>query len=307
MRIIFHLGTYKTGTTSFQDALFNNRDLLLEHGILHPNTGLANEKNLGHRHTLLIRNFALGKDDACPNALLDELNASNARTAIISSEAWSNPGSLSHLTRLVTVLEENGYNDCAGFLSLRNLAEYQVSHYREFTVNRSNGQNYQNYIQGRAGMFDYLFLVRSFRSIFGSRFFALPFDASSDMTADLFKAMGFESLCKQMKQVDRANVRSATPLEVEAMRCANLKKRPQTDGLSALSSIIAVNSDIATENWTERFIGDTPAFTSTYRRNLQNAANWSESDIEALLHQDEPQGRNVREVRKLIIDELQNG
>jgi len=306
MRIIFHLGTYKTGTSSFQNTLFENKDLLLKHGILHPVTGLTNEKKLGYRHTSLITGFMTGKKRACPDALLKEIKDSNAETVIFSSEAWSNPGNLSHLTRFVTELEDNGYNDCSGFLTLRNLAKYQVSHYREFTVNRGNSQTYPEYIQKRTGMFDYLLLIRSFRSIFGSRFSALPFDISTEITRDLFEAMGFGRICNQMKRVERANVKSIGPLEVEAIRCANLLKKSRNEGLSALTSAISDYDNMRIGDWTERFVGDTPSFTSAYRRNLRNAANWSEDNIASVLNHDEPQGRNVQEISDAIIHELQN-
>ncbi|MEP0699714.1 MAG: hypothetical protein ABJC67_00130, partial [Lentilitoribacter sp.] len=279
MRLIFHLGTYKTGTSSFQDMLFNNRKILKKNNIIHPQTGITNEKKLGHRHTPLIMNFLSGKNDACPNALLDELNASKAKTAIISSEAWSHPLHLSHLTRLVAVLNEHGYRDCSGFLVLRNLTRYQVSHYREYTVNRNNSQTYREYLRKRSGTFDYLLLARSFRSIFGSRFYTLPFDTSNDITSDLLVAMGLGRVYNKMVQTPRSNVKSIGTLEVEAMRCANLMKRPKAEGLLALSSIISEDPTLETDLFTERFIGDTTNFTAAYRRNLRNIADWSERDI----------------------------
>ena len=98
MQIIFHLGAYKTGTSSFQNAIYENREALLARGILYPNTGLKKGKKLGHRHTQLFEGFMAGTSDLCPQALIAELKTSDARVAILSSEAWAAPRNLPLLT-----------------------------------------------------------------------------------------------------------------------------------------------------------------------------------------------------------------
>ncbi|MBU2994069.1 hypothetical protein Q4555_15470 [Octadecabacter sp. 1_MG-2023] len=307
MRIILHLGTYKTGTSTFQNFLFENRDFLLDQGILHPRTGITNTQNLGHRHAPLVLNYLSGKSDACPAALLHELETSTAHTAIISSEAWSNPLHFSHLTRFVTSLEENGYTDITGVLALRNIVNYQVSHYREFIVNQKNSHNYWRYVTRDIGTFNYLFLARTYRSIFGDNFLALPFDGSADITIDLFQKMGFGHLYNEMKRAERANVKSVGPLEVEAMRCANLLSVHKKSALSALSSVLSQDSNVKKQVWTERFIGDTPEFSTVYRKNLSNELDWSDAAIDILLGQVDPYGRNVQEVSDAIISNLSSG
>lgn len=304
MRILFHLGTYKTGSSSFQNMLFENRELLLENDILYPRSGLTADSKLGRRHTPLIYNYIRGKEDACPDDLLKELSTSSAKTAILSSEAWSRPEHLSHLTRLVSILNEAGYHDCGGFLVLRNLENYQVSNYREFTVNQSNTLPFRKYIQRHHGMFDYLLLSRSFRAIFGSQFVALPFDAHADTTMALCKAMGIGDFYRQSALSKRSNVKSVNALEVEAMRCANRFKKPKEEGLSILSNVISENSRIRDETWTERYSGDVPTFTSAYRNSLQNILNWNDNDIEAIFQRSAPQGHNVRTLSKTLIDKL---
>ena len=304
MRIIFHLGSYKTGSSSFQNMLFENRNMLLQKGILYPKSGLTADSKLGRRHTHLIYNYTRGKDWACPDDLLNELSTSSAETAILSSEAWSRPEHLSHLTRLVSSLQEAGHHDCSGFLVLRRLEDYQVSHYREFTINQSNTLPYKKYIQRHHGTFDYLLLSRSFRSIFGSRFIALPFDAYTDITLALCKSMGIGPLYNQMARLKRSNVNSLGALEVEAIRCAKKLKKTKEDGLSILSDIISENSNVRGETWTERHSDDVPGFTSTYRKNLQEALNWSEYEIDNLFQQSDPKGHNVRKLRKILLDRL---
>jgi hypothetical protein len=306
MRIIFHLGTYKTGSSSFQNMLFKNRGFLLQNGILYPTTGMAKNSKLGHRHTPLIHGYTSGKHDVCPEGFLKELDESNAETVILSSEAWARPAYLSHLTRFVCILQENGHHDCSGCLVLRNLERYQVSNYREFTVNQYNAASYQRYIQTGHGMFDYLLLARTFRSIFGSRFVALPFEGSQDITESLLSAIGMGDLYSRMKRVERGNVKSVSALEVEAMRCANFLKKPKNEGVSALQSIISEDSKLGDDVWTERYSGDVPIFTSAYRRSLRNTLDWSESETEAIFNQSAPEGRNVEELTSRLIDRLKS-
>lgn len=306
MRIIFHLGTYKTGSSSFQNMLFENREVLLENGILYPSSGLTADSKLGRRHTPLIHNYITGKGAPCPDDLLKELSTSSAKTAIFSSEAWSRPEHLSHLTRLVSILNEAGHHDCSGFLVFRNLENYQVSNYREFTINQSNTLPFRKYIQRHHGMFDYLLLSRSFRAIFGSQFVALPFDAHADITMTLCTAMGIGDLYRQMTLSKRSNVKSVNALEVEAMRCANRLKKPKEAGLSILSDVISKNSKIRDETWTERYSGDVPVFTPAYHKSLQNIINWSNHEIATIFQQSTPKGRNVRILSKTIIDKLKS-
>jgi hypothetical protein len=48
MEIIIHIGMPKTGTTSIQNALYSNRNLLLKEGVLIPETGRFNQQDEAH-------------------------------------------------------------------------------------------------------------------------------------------------------------------------------------------------------------------------------------------------------------------
>lgn len=306
MRIIFHLGTYKTGSSSFQNTIFKNREFLLKNGVLYPAAGMTKDNKLGHRHAPLIYRYLSGTEDILPKSFLQELDESDAEAVIVSSEAWSRPKHLSHLTQLVSILQENGYDDCSGFLTLRNLEHYQVSHYREFTVNQKNVRPYQRYIRFFHGSFDYLFIARTFRSIFGSKFTTIPFEDSQDIIESLLSVMGMGDLYSQMEQVDRSNIKSESALEVEAVRCANFLKKPKRKGIRALHSILSEDGKLRDSVWTERYSGDTANFTSAYRKSLQRTLDWSKFDVENLFSQSPPEGRDVQELTSRLIDRLRN-
>jgi len=306
MKIIFHLGTYKTASSSFQNFVFKNRQLLHKNSVLYPNSGMAKDNKLGHRHTPLIYNFMQGKDDPCPATLLEELRASDAEVAILSSEAWSNPLNLSHLIRLTTWLQEHGFQELSAALVLRNLGDYQVSHYREFTTHRKNSQSFQLYVEKRPNYFDYLFLIRVFRSIFGARLSVLSFERSTDILQSLVEAMGFGELYEQMEPTKRSNVKSISALEIEAIRCANILKEPPETGLSVLSTLLAERPELKKEDWTEAFEGCVPKFPSVYKRNLFDVLDWSESEVEKLFQTKPVEGRNVQDITDIIMEQLQS-
>ena len=90
-RLVLHIGTHKTGTSSLQNAFWRRRDLLASHGIIYPDFGTAHSHHglLGAMHPDLARLYPLPKP---PEALMAELAARHAAsdaTVILSSEEFS--------------------------------------------------------------------------------------------------------------------------------------------------------------------------------------------------------------------------
>lgn len=99
-KLILHVGTEKTGSTSIQDVLFNSRDILLKEGILYPSTigypchinltacALDDMPNHPIRRLLNITNqehFTSFKKNTI-EALSNEINTHNPEYLIISDE-----------------------------------------------------------------------------------------------------------------------------------------------------------------------------------------------------------------------------
>ncbi|MCC5615458.1 hypothetical protein LC605_10330 [Nostoc sp. CHAB 5836] len=97
--IYLHIGMPKTGTTSLQKVLFNNRDKLLENGYLYPLSGIRhNAKEIEDRycHNLLALFFLdfKEKDDLLSQfstweGLKTEIDSINPKNVIISAEAFT--------------------------------------------------------------------------------------------------------------------------------------------------------------------------------------------------------------------------
>lgn len=306
MKVILHLGTYKTGTSSFQNIMFDNREVLQESGILYPLTGLIRGKKLGRRHSQLFASYLAGATTVCPPQLLEEMRESDAQVAILSSEAWSSPGSLPLMTQLVTELRDHGFSDFSAIITLRNLEDYQLSHYREFTVNQRNARAYPDYIRQRHGAFNYLFLIRAYRAIFGDALQVLPYNGAGDMVRNLLSAMQLKDIYDQLPVASRSNIKSVTPLEVEAMRCANFLKTDKQVGLDALQKLLNRDATLLENDWGEAFPGHISDFGESYMGDFQKTSNWSDPAVKALFAHHQQGGRSVSELTKEIIGQMKS-
>jgi hypothetical protein len=89
-RVVLHIGTHKTGSTTIQDTLFHNRDLLRRRGIVYPRIGpFAPHHHLTTAWIDLPERYR-GRRPARENwATIVKAWAGDARTVIVSSEEFS--------------------------------------------------------------------------------------------------------------------------------------------------------------------------------------------------------------------------
>jgi hypothetical protein len=83
-RVVLHIGTPKTGTTSVQWSFKQSREMLASLGILYPSAGLSADPHEFAHHPLV--RAARKKIIAPWNALLAEIAASPCDTVVVSSE-----------------------------------------------------------------------------------------------------------------------------------------------------------------------------------------------------------------------------
>jgi hypothetical protein len=89
MEIIFHIGTHKTGTTSIQNYLFDNKLELEMDGVLYPSSGCTNTKA---HHNLVYQSVGSWKYKESFGGwgeLKDEILNHGAKKVIISAENFS--------------------------------------------------------------------------------------------------------------------------------------------------------------------------------------------------------------------------
>lgn len=87
-KLILHAGTHKTGTTTIQSILFQNREWLHKHGLLYPTYVSASAKPLITHHNL-SRDISRG-DGASAHRFMETIKRSTTpeNTIILSSERF---------------------------------------------------------------------------------------------------------------------------------------------------------------------------------------------------------------------------
>jgi hypothetical protein len=95
MDLQIHVGLHKTGTTTVQDALFRNRELLARSGILYPSTGLHGPQHALIPGCLIAIHPSLDQEPRSTDlshyldALQAEVRQAKPRLTVISSEVFT--------------------------------------------------------------------------------------------------------------------------------------------------------------------------------------------------------------------------
>lgn len=301
MQAILHLGTYKTGSSSLQNLLFDNREHLISHGILYPLTGLVMERHIGFRHTRLIFDHINGKNQACPPALRQEISQSGCRKTILSSEAWANPSHLNHLSMFVESLKDMGLSDIQCIAFLRNIVQYKISLYREFTINQKNVLSYRDFSQRAKGIYNLLFISQAFKAINGDHVTLMAFDSVGDVRDAFFGAIGEAQIQAGLAETELANVKKTDALDVEVIRCANQLKIPPDLALRVAKTIRDKNPGGV---WTEYTELPEDHFGGSYMKSFGLVSGWSPEQVDRLFAIDTPPGDSVYNLTPQIMSEL---
>lgn len=304
---ILHLGTYKTGSSSVQNLLYLNRKQLAEKDVLYPEAGIVKDEDVGYRHRQLIIPVMKGGASSYVVApLRKELKKSSAANVIMSNESWSSPLHLPMLGGFVAELADMGFDKVSGVMFLRRLIDYKISHYREFTFRRGNQLPFNTYLRRPPGMFDYLFLARNLRSIFGQQLQVLNYALVRDSVTSFFEAIEMSHHLAWLKPAGKANTKSVKALGIEVLRHANKAKLSDQDRFDFLTDFENRHADLFRQSWTERTEPDMPVYGPAYHKELASALHWPEDQVGILLGDRPIEGRHVGEAEDLIIQALED-
>jgi len=138
-RLVLHIGTHKTATTTIQDTFYANRDLLAQHGVVYPALG----KHSGH-HGLLTDWIALPLVYDLPDGGIGTLRALAAQyvdsdvTLLLSSEEFSRGGGVggrADMAELASIFE--GFESVRVICFLREQWQFLQSVYLEISRSRT--------------------------------------------------------------------------------------------------------------------------------------------------------------------------
>lgn len=134
-KVVLHIGTHKTATTTVQDMFWTNSDLLAQHGLVYPRLNRAS----GH-HGLVLNWPARPKVYELPEGSLETLAAlakqyaGTDQTLFLSSEEFSRDRSAAELGQIREAL--SGFDEIEVICVLRTQWQFLQSVYLEVSKNR---------------------------------------------------------------------------------------------------------------------------------------------------------------------------
>lgn len=152
--VVLHVGLHRTGTTALQRFLWANREQLRAHGVVYPQAGLApGNENRGHRQFVeeLQQGGAAGP---ATSAMLAEMEASGAATAVVSAEELSRMrGGVAVLT---TWFRRAGFEDLRAVMYVRHPVAFLESAWKQQVKTGAYGQPLSRFVSERLDRADYL-------------------------------------------------------------------------------------------------------------------------------------------------------
>jgi len=244
-KLILHIGTEKTGTTSIQDFLSDNKDELVEQGVFIPKTpcGLSpNHRKLAtacldglHRDDSFkefnIKDFSRWKENTLVE-IRNELVSSNLKVHVLSSEHFSSRlVGVASINRLYTFLKEI-YSEIKVVIYFRRQDEYAVSLYSTYLKSGGDSKS----ILPKMPLyerFDYYNMCKKWERVFGIgslevRVFDRKILRGGNVISDFCQIAGINEL--YTKEVARETNPSLSPLAQEVLRTYNLLANTKGEG-----------------------------------------------------------------------------
>ena len=206
-RVLMHVGTHKTGSTSIQWGLTHARDMLAAAGICYPKIGCPERWRFGQhdlawsqirRATHLPgnitdgRTFDQGARVALWQSLREEIDASSAHTIVISSEEFD----VLDAEEIAAVGEALGDHDVTPIVFLRNIADLIESSYRTSILNGGYIRSVEEFAANQRTRIDYAAMLRDWLNISrGGRLIVMAYDdprVRKDVVAAFVERLGLE-------------------------------------------------------------------------------------------------------------------
>ncbi len=161
--IYLHIGTHKTGTTSIQRFLSQNRDNLLKEGSLFPYSGRS--KPLSGHHVLAWSILGINgvTDEQCWKKLFGEIQEVKPEKVILSAEGFG----ASNLEQIQRIKKYFSNQDVRVIVYFRNQFSYLLSDYKETIKAGKYSLSFKEYINKRVERCNYPKLIQLWIDIFG--------------------------------------------------------------------------------------------------------------------------------------------
>jgi len=231
-RVVLHIGTHKTGSTSIQSFLARNYEHLIARGVLFPLGGRYDNSN----HAPLaweLRAFAELGNAKLPEmadwqGIIAELNKSLAHTVIISSEEFCLlPDNAIHL--LAQLVREQRMN-LEIVVFLRNQLSVLLSYYIELLKQGETDIDFSSFISKSYFMmgnafnliqFDYKLLLKKWEAQEGVKITAFEYLPEGNSVVGLMSLLVLKSECFDVESIQVKLNRAPNALSFTALLYAN--------------------------------------------------------------------------------------
>jgi hypothetical protein len=229
--IYLHIGTHKTGTTSLQQSLIKNRNILKSSGYLYPKNGI-HKKTPGHHllawsishgdyHQIETTGKIIDLRKAWP-CVLSEMAEASVDNYILSTESFC-------------LLSEDQIRELRGFIHnynvkvyicLRRQDLYLKSLYSE-RIKKGESKTFKHFIEDYRERCDYDKIIQRWGNVFGKDNISVQlYRKSSDQHALLFGFLNFihtpESIFQHLKLLKRPMNTSLSHKLIRILRVFNV-------------------------------------------------------------------------------------
>jgi len=201
-KIYLHIGLHKTGSTSLQSFLCQNKDSLLRNGYLHPHQGLSAAKRCHHNLAWqATSDHRFDQSLGSFQSLRNEIELSSADKVIISSEDFSR----AQLNEIKYIRSElNSYNiKIVVYIKRQDLRVQSV--YSQLVKNGFYFKSIDDFIDSAKSKFDYYSLLQPWQNIFGiENIIVRPLEKAQikDIFCDFISVIGMDN-CKDFLPIER--------------------------------------------------------------------------------------------------------
>ena len=252
-KIVFHIGTHKTGTTAIQNRLFSNRKTLLNNGILYPDAGVRR----GHSGHHEFAWAAAGQSHRLKGKSIDEvfhevqssIDSAGDKTVVFSSEEFGNL----NVNQIIDMKSRLSIQSAKIVFYLRNQVDYLISQYKQHI------QQYETRYTGT--LFDYVVefnilnrmayaaLAFGWANVFGDESLRIRvYDRSCllncDVVQDFCNVIGFDCrVLPHFSDVENDDNKSVSDFAAEVLRYANKFDFSPEEHRELLNQIRKTSSD----------------------------------------------------------------
>jgi len=246
IKVIFHIGLEKTGTTSFQRFCTRNARGLIKHNVLYPKRSSAfyalNHAPLtaSYLHSESPDDFYLRStitSSKMVKSLKREIEASGAETVIISSEHLS---SRFRAPKIEKLAEDFSEYDCHVVIALRDHLSRLFSSYSTHVMSGSD-QTLDEYAESIL-LPDNLYMryadtIRLWEASFGrDNVIVFDYNEASDVISSILSKIGLLHLRNKLTDEHKSNA-SLDATVTEALRLINIANRSERSNFSYIEFI----------------------------------------------------------------------